>query len=192
MSFLQDPPIIELPTEQYWYRIQLNRALKQSVRSNGFILRPPIGAAARFDLNDEPTAYLADSPETSMYESVFRREARNCSMQRLRARGLATFLTKKRLRLMDLRGMDEQFPVLVSQRYESTQKFAEACYCAELDGVIYSSAQHPSHSCLALFPTGISKMRRLSAIPLVKRDTIQLLPSVLAAIRGSQVPLVDD
>jgi hypothetical protein len=39
-------------------------------------------------------AYLADSPETALYESVFRREVRNCHWDRLLERAMVTFETR--------------------------------------------------------------------------------------------------
>ena len=67
------PPIIEIPAHQTWHCVQRTSARRDSVRFKGYVLAPPGGLAGRFDLADEPTAYLADSPETALYESFFRR-----------------------------------------------------------------------------------------------------------------------
>jgi hypothetical protein len=48
-------------------------------------------------------AYLADSPETALYESVFRREVRNCHWNRLLERTMVTFETRASVHLMDER-----------------------------------------------------------------------------------------
>ncbi|MBK6648424.1 MAG: RES domain-containing protein [Betaproteobacteria bacterium] len=69
------------------------------------MLAPPGGLAGRFDLADEATAYLADSPETALYESLFRREVRSCHFSRIEQRALMTFETQASLRLVDLRGL---------------------------------------------------------------------------------------
>ena len=67
MNFIElNPPIIEFPAHQIWHRIQRKTARKDSVRINGFVLAPSGGLAGRFDLADEPTAYLGDSPETAL------------------------------------------------------------------------------------------------------------------------------
>jgi len=42
------------------------------------VLAPLSGLVGRFDLADEATAYVADSLETALYESLFRREVRSC------------------------------------------------------------------------------------------------------------------
>lgn len=192
MTFDESTPILELPGNQTWYRIQLIRPHPESVCPNGFVLRPAQGVAARFDVAGVAIAYLADAPETALYESVFRREVRSCSMERLRRRALATFLVRERMRVADLRSLAEPFPVLLSQRYESTQAFAQSCEERGLHGVLYSSAQHPGHSCLAMFPAGIALARRVGTQALVKPRTSQLLRPVMTALRGSMVPLVDE
>lgn len=185
-----NPPITEFPSNQNWYRVQRRSARRDSVRMRGYLLAPPGGLAGRFDLADEPTAYLGDTPETALYESLFRREARSCHWDRLVQRDISSFLTIKRLRLVDLRGLEERYPVLQSLRYESTQDFALDCRSQEIDGIVYASAQHPQHSCLCLFKAGIDKTKRLSSTPLVKPGTDQLHSAVVGAARGSQVPIV--
>ncbi|MDP9882232.1 uroporphyrinogen-III synthase [Variovorax boronicumulans] len=77
-------PYVELPAQQSWYRIQRTRALPVSERVNGFILAPAGVLNGRFDLVDDVTAYLADTVETALYETRFRREAFACSLAQLR------------------------------------------------------------------------------------------------------------
>ncbi|MFZ3119927.1 MAG: RES family NAD+ phosphorylase [Variovorax sp.] len=185
-----NPPIIELPAGQRWHRVQLTRWTRSSVRRNGFNM-PPFGTpTARFDLHHEPVAYLADSAETALYETSFRREAGNCAWQRLVDRSLVAFETRAGLRLVVLRGFEERFPVLQSERYESTRSFAHASRSAGHHGILYASAQHASHSCICLFEAGLALMKKVHSLPLVKPNTEQLLGAVVHAARGSQVPIV--
>ena len=148
------PPILEVPAHQVWHRVQRKTARKDSVRHKGYVLAPPGGLAGRFDLTDEATAYLADSPETALYESLFRREVRSCHFSRIEQRALLSFATHAALRLVDLRGLETHYPVLQSMRYETSQAFAAACRQQGLHGVPYASAQHASHSCVCLFGAG--------------------------------------
>lgn len=191
MNFKElNPPITELPARQIWHRVQRKTARMDSVRVNGFLLAPPGGLTGRFDLAGEPIAYLGDSPETALYESLFRREVRSCHWDRLQQRVLASFEMLHRLRLVDLRGLEERYPVLQSLRYESTQSFALDCRQQDLDGIVYASAQHPHHGCVCLFDSGIDKAKRTSSTALVKPGTEQLHQAAVAAAWGSQVPIV--
>lgn len=191
MNFKElNPPIIELPAHQIWHRIQRKTARSDSVRKNGFVLAPSGGLVGRFDLVNEPTAYLGDSPETALYESLFRREVRSCHWDRLQQRVLTRFETQHALRLVDLRGLEERYPVLQSLRYEATQGFAQDCRQQELNGILYASAQHPYHGCVCLFQSGIEKAKRIFSIPLVKSGTEQLHDAVVLAARGSEVPII--
>lgn len=115
-----DPPIIEIPARHTWHRVQRTSARRDSIRFKGYVLAPLGGLAGRFDLADEPTAYLADSPETALYESLFRREVRSCHWDRLDQRSLVSFDGRASLRLADLRGLEERYPVLQSMRYETS------------------------------------------------------------------------
>ena len=185
-----DPPIVETTAHQTWHRIQRTSARRNSVRFKGYVLAPPGGLAGRFDLTDEPTAYLADSPETALYESLFRREVRSCHWDQLTQRSLASFDGRAGLRLADLRGLEERYPVLQSMRYETSQKFAQDCRQQELHGVLYASAQHPHHSCVCLFKAGMQRTKKVTTIALVEPGSSNLLRSVANAARGSQVPIV--
>lgn len=185
-----NPPIIEIPSHQTWYRIQRKTARNDSVRLKGYVLAAPGGLANRFDLADESTAYLGDTPETALYESLFRREVRSCSWERLEQRVLASFETQARLRLADLRGLPERYPVLQSMRYESTQSFASECRQQDLHGILYTSAQHLYHDCICLFKSGIERTKKASSIQLVQAETGQLHKAVVAAAHGSQVPVI--
>ena len=184
------PQIVEIPAHKTWHRVQRTKARSDSVRFKGYVLAPTGGLTGRFDLAGEPSAYLADSPETALYESVFRREVRNCHWDRLLERSLLMFETRTSLRLADLRGLEERYPVLQSMRYETSQKFAQDCRQQGLHGILYASAQHPHHSCVCLFLAGIEQTKKLNAFALVEPGTGNLFRSVANAARGSQVPII--
>jgi hypothetical protein len=184
------PPILDIPAHQTWQRARRTTARRGSVRLKGYVLAPTGGLTGRFDLAAEPTAYLADSPEMALYESVLRREVRSCHWDRLLERILVTFETRASLRLADLRGLEERYPVLQSMRYETSQKFAQDCQQQGLHGILYASAQHPRHSCVCLFKAGLEQTRKLTAFALVEAGTGNLLRSAANAARGSQVPIL--
>ena len=186
------PPILEIPAHQVWYRVQRKNGRSDSVRSKGFVLAPPGGLAGRFDLTAEATAYLADSQETALYESLFRREVRSCHLSRIEQRALVTFETVAPVRLADLRGLEERYPVLQSMRFDTSQEFAQGCRQQDLHGVIYASAQHPSHSCLCLFNAGIERTKKQGTTALVQLVTGLLHKAVVLAALGSQVPILQD
>ena len=108
--------------------MQLTRARKTSVRINGLLLAPTGLQSGRFCLPSEPTAYLADSEHTALYESIFRRDAHSRSLDELARKSLVTFATKGRLRLADVRALAEPYPVLQAQRIAITQTFAQECW----------------------------------------------------------------
>jgi hypothetical protein len=137
-----NPPILEIPKQERWHRVQRIKAIKGSVRSNGFVLPPTGLLSSRFDL-------------------------------------------------ADLRGHEEPFPVLHSLRYATTQQLAQDCAHHGLHGLLYVSAQHPHHSCLCIFASGIALMRRLTITPLVESGSSRLHKAVVNAAHGSRVPLLD-
>jgi RES domain len=103
---------------------------------------------------------------------------------------VVVFETTQRLRLADLRGHEEPFPVLHSLRYATTQQLAQDCAHHGLQGLLYASAQHPHHSCLCIFASGIALMRRLTITPLVEPSSLRLHKAVVNAAHGSRVPLL--
>ncbi|MGK6309790.1 RES family NAD+ phosphorylase [Variovorax sp. DT-64] len=190
MNFIElNPPVIELPETQTWHRVQRTKPISRSVRLNGHMLPPTGLLTGRFDLPDEATSYLADSEETALYEAIFRREVHSYPLQRLKERSLATFETTARLRVAGIRGLEEQHPVLQSARYVITREFALDCRNRGLDGILYASAQHANHGCVCLFESGIRKLKRTAATPLVKPNTQQLHRAVVRAAQGSRVPI---
>lgn len=183
-------PKIELPVGQVFHRVQRNVVRKGSVKINRMILPPAGIKAGRFCLANGVTAYLADSIETALYEAVFRREQKTfVALEDLRLKALGTFTSKEPLRLVDLRGFEEQYPVLQSQRIQHTQSFAEECFGECCDGILYASAQHPHHECVCLFETGAKKLGFVQAWPLVKPGTDILHRAVVEAARRSGVEI---
>jgi hypothetical protein len=191
MRFIElNPPIIELAAGQVFHRVQLIRPRSNSVLLNGLSL-PPVGLRhGRFCLADGPVAYLADSAETALYESLLRRETVSRSLADFTPRCLVEFASRVTLRLADLRELAEPYPVLQSMRVAHTQAFAADCHSRGLDGVLYASAQHPHHACTALFSTGIHTLVKRNARRLVKQGSSRLLMEAHAALWRSGVPLV--
>ena len=184
-----NPSIIELAAPFVFYRVQLIRPRAKSVHLNGLSM-PPVGLMyGRFCLPNEAVAYLADSPETALYESLLRRETTSRSLTELRRRSLIEFATTGPLRLADLRSLAEPYPVLQSLRVAQTQELAADCRDMALNGVAYLSAQHPSHTCIALFQSGIAKLIKRNSQRLVKVGTNRLLQVLQMALWCSQVPL---
>ncbi|MDG5975043.1 hypothetical protein H010_07266 [Hydrogenophaga taeniospiralis CCUG 15921] len=185
------PPLIELPAGQVFFRVQLLRARPGTVKTNGLLLPPAGVLSGRFCLPDQVTAYLADSADTALFESQFRRDTASRSLGDLRKRALLRFTTTQPLRLVDLRPLAEPYPLLQSLRIAQTQALARDCFKAGQQGLVYASAQHPQHVCVCLFPNGITALKRQQQWPLVKPGTRQLLHAVVDAARRSGVPLLD-
>ena len=82
-----NPSVVELASANIFYRVQSVRARSSNVVINGVSL-PPVGLmSSRFCLSDEPVAYLADSQETALYESLLRRQsAARCAAYRFARR----------------------------------------------------------------------------------------------------------
>ena len=191
MTFsIHDAPKIELPAGQIFSRVQRLKARKDSVQINGLLLPPTGIKAGRYCLAAGLTAYLADSPLTALYEAVFRREVKTfVALADLRQRSLATFKSLQPLRLVDLRGIEARYPVLVSQRIQHTQALAEQCHSSGFDGIVYASAQHPYHACVCLFETGARKLVFVDELALVKPRSNRLLTVVADAANKSGIEI---
>jgi hypothetical protein len=186
-----NPPIIELPAPAAFHRVQLIRSRSTSVQINGLSM-PPVGLMhGRFCLPNEPVAYLADSQQTALYESLLRRETMGRSLSEMRRRCLVEFVTTGPMRLADLRGLAEPYPMLQSLRVAQTQELAADCRGLGLDGLAYASAQHPHHTCVALFQPGIARLSKRGSQRLVKQGTNRLLQVLQLALWHSGVPLLD-
>lgn len=184
-----NPSLIELPAPCLFHRVQLIRPRAGSLQMNGLSMSPVGLMHGRFCLPSEPVAYLADSQETALYESLLRRETVSRSLSELRRRCLVEFATTAALRLADLRGLAEPYPVLQSLRVAQTQELASDCRAMALDGVVYASAQHPLHTCMALFQSGITRLSKRGSQRLVKPGTNRLLRVLQTALWRSGVPL---
>jgi hypothetical protein len=186
-----NPNVVELAAPCVFYRVQLIRRRATSVQMNGLSM-PPVGLMhGRFCLPEEAVAYMADSQETALYESLLRRETVSKSLTELRRRCLVEFVSTGPLRMADLRSLAEPYPVLQSLRTAQTQELAADCRAMSLDGVIYASAQHPQHTCVALFQSGIIRLSKRSSQRLIKPGSDRLLKVLQTALWRSGVPLDD-
>ncbi len=186
------PPLIELPAGQTFFRVQLLRARRNSVKVGPLVLAPVGALSGRFCVADQATAYLADSADTALFESQFRRDTVSRSLADLRLRALLQCVTTHPLRLVDLRPLAEPYPVLQSLRIAQTQALARQVLDAGHHGLLYASAQHPQHACACLFPEGMVRLKRTQQWPLVQPGTRRLLHSVVDAARRAGVPLLGD
>lgn len=187
-----NPPLIELPAGQTFFRVQLLRARRDSAKVGALVLAPAGALSGRFCLTDQPTAYLADSAATALFESQFRRDTVSRSLADLGKRALLQFATTQPLRLVDLRSLAEPYPVLQSLRIAQTQALARQVFEAGHHGLLYASAQHPQHACVCLFPEGMARLKRTQQWPLVQQGTRRLLHTVVDAARRAGVPLLGD
>lgn len=189
LDTLEFVPERRLPTGATLYRVQLSRARRDSQRIGPLRLAPPSLMSGRFDLPATPVAYLAESPDTALYEAVFRREVLAVSFTRLAQRSLLSLQTHAPLTLADLRGHASAWPVLQSLRFSATQTLAADQQRRGFDGIVYRSAQHYGQDCHALFGPALTHLRRGWSQPLVGEGggLHRLCAQVL---RGSQVPPV--
>ena len=184
-----NPNIIELAAPYVFFRTQLIRPRTSSVQMNGVTMAPVGLMQGRYCLPNEPVAYLADSPETALYESLLRRETVSRTLSELRRKCLAEFVTTGTLRLADLRSLAEPYPMLQSLRVVQTQELAADCRAMNLDGMFYASTQHPHHTCVALFQSGIKQLSKRNTQRLIKPGTNLLLKVLQTALWRSGVPL---
>lgn len=182
-------PELRLPPGATLYRVQLRRARRNSQRIGPLRLAPPGLMSGRFDLHGAPVAYLAESPDTALYEAVFRREVLAVSLARLLQRSLLSLQTDASLTLADLRGHAAAWPVLQSLRFGATQTLAADLHGRGFDGIVYRSAQHHGQDCHALFGPALTHLRRGWSRPLVNAGG-GMHRLCVQALRGSQVPLV--
>lgn len=179
-----------LPAPSILYRVQRLRSRRGAVAVGTLRVAPRGLLVNRFDLVDEEVAYLAESSETAVYETLVRREATALSMSVIAGRTLLTLQTTAPLHLLDLRFHASAWPVLQSLRYSETQELAREARTAGYDGLIYRSAQQYGADCVALF--GAIAMLRVKLV--TKRPLVStagaLHRAAAEAIRGAKVPLV--
>ncbi|WP_157270584.1 RES family NAD+ phosphorylase [Azohydromonas aeria] len=178
-----------IPAGQTFFRIQRARATRQTVRRGPLKLAPAGVMSGRFDLVDAPTAYLAEAPETALYEAVFRREATSVSIAALGQRELLAAQLLQQVQLGDLRPHAGSWPVLQSLRHSQTQELAAQAHAAGFDGFIYRSAQQFGQDCIVLFDPGATSTKALWRTPLTNAAGA-VSRWVAAAVRGSGIPLV--
>ena len=182
-------PEHELPAASTFFRIQRVRSRPGTQAVGPLRLSPPGTLSGRFDLAQHLVGYFAEGPETSIYETLARREAVRLSLADIGRRRLLALQTRQTLRLLDLRPHAPSLPVLQSLRFNETQQIAEDAFRLGFDGLIYRSAQHYGHDCYALFEPVLGQLRLLWRKPLVDPSG-GLHHALLAALRGSQVPLM--
>lgn len=179
----------KLPPGQSLFRVQRRTATANTIRRGPLKLAPLGMAAGRFDVTAAPSAYLAESPETSLYESVFRREATGVSLARLAQQELVTVQITQEVELGDLRPHASSWPVLQSLRYSETRELAEAAFAAGYQGLLYRSAQQAGQDCIVWFDPPAGAVKLLSATSLVS-ESGALSRWAFDAARRSRVALV--
>lgn len=187
LTDLEDLNTFHLEPGQCLYRIQ--RAARRSPRCGPLNMAPPGLMSGRFDLPSVPCAYFGSAPETALYESLFRREAKLLSMNDLRLRELIAVEVRHKARLADFRPHSCNWPVLQSLRFSETQELAADVFAAGFGGVIYSSAQHSGQDCVVLFDPKAAAIAARAKTSLVGIGGTLNRFVVLAAKR-SKVPLV--
>lgn len=189
LSDLEHLSPYRLAQGQSLFRIQ-RRAVMGSAIVRGDLHLVPIGSlSGRFDLADVPSAYLAEAPDTALFEAVFRRESTGVSVSALQLRELLAVQTNAELVLGDLRPHATAWPVLQSLRFSETQALATGAHRAGFDGLIYRSAQHVAQDCVVLFDPGSAATKPLWRAALANRQGA-VNNWVADAARRSRVPLL--
>lgn len=187
LSDLEVVTTYTLAAGQSLFRVQRIRG--SALRRGPLKLAPTGLLAGRFDLPDAPCAYFGESPDTALYEAVFRREATSVSLGGLRRRQLLTAQVRRELHLGDLRAHAPSWPVLQALRFSETQELADDAHKAGFHGLIYRSAQQHGQDCVVLFDPEARVLSALSASPLVSSGDALNRWVVLAA-QHSRIPLV--
>lgn len=177
-----------LAVGQSLYRVQRAGLRRGTVRRGPLKLAPAGLLGGRFDLTGAPTAYLAEAPETALYEAVARREAMLLSLAQLAQRELTAVQTRRELTLGDLRPHTSSWPVLQSLRHAETQALATQAQAAGFAGLVYRSAQHFGQDCFVLFDPPAACIKPLWRTPLVNAAG-SIHHWVAQVVRGSRLPL---
>lgn len=136
---------------QSLFRIQRAAVIGAAIARGPLHLAPVGSLSGRFDLAGVPCAYLAEAPDTALFEAVFRRESTGVSVAALQLRELLAVQTQSELVLGDLRPHAAAWPVLQSLRFSETQALAAEVHQTGFKGLIYRSAQHFTQDCVVLF-----------------------------------------
>jgi hypothetical protein len=188
LTDLQHVQTTSIPPGQSYFRVQRSKLSKSTVLKGPLKLAPPGRLAGRFDLSDTPCAYLAEAPETALYEAVFRREASLVSLSSLANQELVAVQTCRAISVADLRPHAGTWPVLQSLRLSETQELASELQAAGFDGAMYRSAQQYGYDCIALFGPSASLFKGIRVQALA--DSAGRLNKHLAqAALHSRVPL---
>lgn len=174
---------------QTFFRVQRAKTGKQTVRRGPLKLGPCGLLNGRFDLPGAPCAYIAETPETALFESVFRREATSVSVSSLRRLEALAVQLASPLALADLRPHAATWPVLQSLRLHETQELSAQLNAAGFGGVIYRSAQQYGHDCVVVFNPGATLFKSVWRTLLVDAQG-RLSRHVALAAQTSKVPLV--
>lgn len=174
---------------QSLFRVQRAAVIGSAVARGPLHLAPIGSLSGRFDLAAAPSAYLAEAPDTALFESVFRRESTGVSMASLQLRELLAVQTHSELILGDLRPHATAWPVLQSLRSSETQALATEAHRAGFKGLICRSAQHFAQDCVVLFDPDSAAMKQLWRVALANRHG-SVNKWVADAARRSRVPLV--
>ncbi|HEX6704873.1 MAG TPA: RES family NAD+ phosphorylase [Albitalea sp.] len=190
LADFQYAPELTLPDHATLFRVQRLRSRPGTVRIRDLRVPPRGLLLGRFDLVDGEVAYFAEAPETAIYETLARREAMTLPFETLRQRALLTLSSSRPIRLLDLRPHAHAYPVLQSLRLEVTQGIAGQAWAAGYEGIAFRSAQQFNADCFAIFDAALRAFRMINKKRLVEPGTDALHRAVVAAIRGSQIPLV--
>lgn len=179
-----------LPANAALFRTQASRARKGSIRLGNLRLPPSDLMKGRFDVHGVPVGYFAQSPLTSIYESMCRRDSVMVSNALLAKRHLLCFNTSCDLKLLDLRPLTSQMPFLQSMRFTQTQALAKEARAVGFDGILYLSAQQYGQDCFALFGEGLSTLKMQSRVPLLEPGSGNYHRALADALWGSQIQVV--
>lgn len=178
-----------LAAGQSLFRVQRSTVTGAAIARGPLHLAPVGSMSGRFDLAAVPCAYLAEAPDTALFEATFRRESVSVSVAALKLRELLAIKTGPDLVLADLRPHATAWPVLQSLRFSQTQALAAAVQQAGFPGLVYRSAQHFAQDCVVLFDPGNAATTALWRVALAN-GAGAVNRWVADAAQRSRVPLV--
>ena len=181
------PPVI-LPASQTVYRVQRMKAHPGAVTVGPLKMAPIGDMSGRFALTKTETGYFAESPETTIYESLVRREAVSLSISNAASRQLLCLRTTRPVHLLDLRQHASSWPVLQSLRFPVTQEIAAGALVEGFEGIAYRSAQHYGQDCFVVFGPSLKSFKLVWRKALVLADG-SMHQALVTAIRGGQIML---
>lgn len=186
---LQYLPPTTLASSQTVYRVQRAKARPATQTVGPLLLASPGDTSSRFAASSVPASYFAESPETSVYESLVRREAVSVSMGNASSRVLLCLRTTRPVHLLDLRPHASSWPVLQSLRFSSTKEVADEAVAAGFEGIAYRSAQQHGQDCFVVFGESLKAIRLVWRKALVLADG-SVHQALATAIRGGQIMVV--